>query len=155
MAQGTALNVINQQGNVVNRRDLKWIRATLSYLQDDAVIWASPMMEEFTTRHAPFGEQWDVFHEQFKAWFKTVDEAVDAKERLYVLWQDTLTVPEYAVLFKELMACTRYSQADLRDCFYEHLSAQIKDKLVHTARPISTLDELITVASNIDVCVHQ
>jgi len=122
MAQDTALNIIDQQGNAVSHHDLEWICATLSYLQDNAAIWASPTMEEFVTRHVPFEKQWEIFHKQFKARFKIINKAVDAKEKLYILWQDTLTVSEYAALFKELMAYTGYSQADLRDCFYKHLS---------------------------------
>jgi hypothetical protein len=155
MVQGTALNVVDQQGNAVDRRDTEWIRAALSYLQDDASIWASPAMEEFANGRVPFDGQWETFREQFKARFETVDEAVDAKEKLRVLWQDSSTVPEYAALFKELMARTGYSSTDLRDRFYEHLSTRIKDELVHTARPIRTLDELITVGSDIDVRVRQ
>src|SRR6267154_1418225 len=42
MAQGTALNVVNQQGLAVSCRDMEWIRTTLSYLQEDTLIWASP-----------------------------------------------------------------------------------------------------------------
>lgn len=155
MAQGTALNTVDQQGIAVDRRDSEWIRAALSYLQDDAAIWASPAMEEFANDGVPFGNQWENFRQEFKARFETVDEAVDAKEKLRVLWQNQSTVPEYAALFKELMARTGYSRADLRDRFYEHLSPRIKDELVHTARPIGDLDELITVASNIDVRVRQ
>jgi hypothetical protein len=155
MAQGTALNVVDRQGGYVEGRDMEWIRAALSYLQDDAAIWAAPAMEEFAVGRVPFEERWSSFREQFKARFETVDEAVDAKERLCVLWQDTSTVPEYAALFKELMARTGYSQSNLRDRFYEHLSPRIKDELVHTARPISTLDELITAASQIDIRVRQ
>jgi hypothetical protein len=119
--------------------------------RDNAAIWAALVMEEFAVGCVLFEERWSSFREQFKAHFETVDEAVDAKERLYVLWQDTSTVPEYAVLFKESMARTGYSQSDLRDRFYEHLSPQIKDELIHTARPIGTLNELITAASQIDI----
>lgn len=155
MAQGTALNTVDQQGTPVDRRDSEWIRAALSYLQDDAAIWASPAMEEFANAGVPFGNDWETFRSEFKARFETVDEAVDAKEKLRVLWQDTSTVPEYAALFKELMARTGYSRADLRDRFYEHLSTRIKDELVHTARSITDLDDLITVASSIDVRVRQ
>ena len=155
MAQGTALNVVDRQGDAVDRRDLEWIRAALSYLQDDAAVWASPTMEEFAAGRVLFNNRWDRFREQFKARFETVDEAIDAKEKLRVLWQDASTVPEYAALFKELMARTGYSSADLRDRFYEHLATRIKDKLVHTARPINTLDELITVASDLDIRVRQ
>ena len=155
MAQGTGLNVVDRQGNAVDRRDLEWIRAALSYLQDDASVWASPAMEEFASGRVPFNNDWEEFREQFKARFETVDEAVDAKEKLRVLWQGSSSVPEYAALFKELMTRTGYSSADLRDRFYEHLSTRIKDELVHTARPIASLNELITVASDIDVRVRQ
>jgi hypothetical protein len=139
----------------IDRCDMEWIRAALSYLQDDASIWAAPAMKEFADGGVPFGGLWAMFREQFKARFETVDEAVDAKEKLRVLWQDNSSVPEYATLFKELMARTGYSSADLRDRFYEHLSTRIKDKLVHTARPIGTLDELVTIASGINVRVCQ
>jgi hypothetical protein len=155
MAQGTALNVVDQQGNAVDHRDLEWIRAALSYLQGDAAIWALPTMEEFANGGVPFQSQWETFCDQFKVRFETVNEAVDAKEKLRTLWQDTSSVLEYAALFKQLMARTGYSSGDLRDRFYEHLTTRIKDELVHTARPISTLDDLITVASDIDVRVRQ
>src|SRR6267154_2349223 len=134
---------------------MEWICAALSYLQEDALIWASLAMEEFVNGGVPFGNQWETFREHFKACFETVDEAVNAKEKLRILWQDSLMVPEYAALFKELMACTGYSSSDLRDRFYEHLSTRIKDELVHTARPIATLDELVTVASDIDIRICQ
>ena len=155
MAQGTALNVVDQQGLAVSRRNMEWIRAALSYLQEDVSIWASLAMEEFANGGVPFGNQWETFQEHFKAHFETIDEAVDAKEKLRILWQDLSTVPEYAALFKELMARTGYSSSDLRDHFYEHLSTCIKDELVYTARPIATLDELVTVASDIDIRVCQ
>jgi hypothetical protein len=113
MAQGTALNVVDQQRMAIDCCDMEWIRAALSYLQNNASIWAAPAMEEFADRGVPFGSRWETFREQFKARFETVDEAVDAKEKLQVLWQDNSTVPEYAALFKELMAHTRYSLADL------------------------------------------
>src|SRR5450756_2506483 len=112
-AQGTALNVVDQQGNAVDRRDPDWIRAALSYLQDDASIWGSPAMEEFASDGVPFDGNCETFRRDFKARFETVDEAVDAKERLRVLWQDSSTVPEYAALFKELMAHTGYSSVCL------------------------------------------
>ena len=155
MAQGTALNIVDQQGTAIGRRDMEWIRAALSYLQDNASIWASPAMEEFATGGVPFGNRWDMFREHFKARFEMVDEVVDAKEKLRVLWQNSSTIPEYAMLFKELMARMGYSSANLRDRFYEHLLTRIKDELVYTARPIGTLDQLITVASDIDVRVRQ
>src|SRR6266852_9374202 len=45
MTQGTALNVVDQQGNPVDCKETEWICAALSYLQDDASVWAAPSME--------------------------------------------------------------------------------------------------------------
>ena len=86
MAQGTALNIVDQQGTAISHRDMEWIRAALSYLQDDTSIWASPAMEEFATGGVPFGNRWDTFRKHFKARFETVDKVIDAKEKLRVLW---------------------------------------------------------------------
>jgi hypothetical protein len=70
-------------------------------------------MEEFADGGVPFNNDWQRFCAQFKARFETMDEAVNTKEKLRVLWQDSSTVPEYAALFKQLMAHTGYSSADL------------------------------------------
>ena len=85
MAQGTALNVVDRQGAEVGPYEGEWICAALSFLQDDAAIWASPAMKEFARGVALFGGEWTVFRREFKACFETVDEAVDAKEKLRVL----------------------------------------------------------------------
>jgi Retrotransposon gag protein len=120
-------------------------------MQDDAAIWAAPAIEEFANGGMLFNHSWKRCCEQFKMRFEMVDEAVKAKEKLCILWQDTSTIPKYAALFKELMACTRYLSAHLYNWFYKHLSACIKNKLVHTACPINTLNKLVTIASNIGV----
>lgn len=155
MSQGASLNVLDPNGDPLQARDDQWIRTVLSYMQDDAALWATPAMEELTQGTTPFNGSWNDFRQQFKARFETVDEAVDAKERLRKLWQGSSTLPEYAARFNELAGRTGYSAQDLRDRFYEHLSDVIKDELVHTARPIASLDELIKVASDIDVRVRQ
>ena len=155
MTQGASLNHLDAAGNAVGPRNDQWIRTVLSYLQDDAALWATPAMEQLTLGHMPFNNDWNEFRSQFKARFESVDEAVDAKERLRKLYQGSLTVPEYTARFKELAGRTGYSDADLRDRFYEHLSDAIKDELVHTARPIGTLEQLIPVTADIDVRVRQ
>ncbi|EJF55435.1 hypothetical protein DICSQDRAFT_73994 [Dichomitus squalens LYAD-421 SS1] len=155
MSQGSTLNHVDAMGNAISARDDQWIRAVLSFMQDSAALWATLAMEEITQGTTPFKGSWTEFRTQFKARFETVDEAVDAKERLRTLWQGTMTVPEYAARFNELSTRTGYSKADLRDRFYEHLADSIKDELVHTARPIASLEDLITVSSDIDVRVRQ
>ena len=155
MAQGSSLNVIDGQGNLMDRRDGKWIRAALSFLVDDAAVWAAPAMEVFTDGLVPFDNHWEGFRQQFKAHFEMADEAVDAKEKLQLLFQETSSIPEYAARFKQAMVRTGYSVADLWDRFYDHLHPKVKDKLIHSNRPIVTLDDLIAAMTEIDVRVCQ
>lgn len=154
---GPLLNERGDDGRF-HRHDQKWIFSALSFLQDDAAIWATPYMERIsgaTPEERPFNDNYELFRAAFRSRFETSDEAVDAKDALRLLHQENKTVPEYAAKFKELMSRTGYSEADLRDRFYEHLASRIKDELVHTARPIGTLDELIAVATDLDVRIRQ
>lgn len=125
------------------------------HLHDNAAMWAALAMEEFSDERVPLCSQWAVFQEQFKAQFETVDKMVNAKEKLLVLWQDMSTVLEFTAIFKQLIGDTSYFSEDLQDCYYKCLSPRIKDELVHTAHPISTLDDLIEVATDIDVQIRQ
>lgn len=133
--------------------DTKWIMAALTFLRDDAAIWATPYLEALALGQAAF-TNWDAFKTAFKVRFETVNEAADAKEALRKLWQGKLTAGEYAAKFKELMSRTGYSATDLRDRFYDHLSTDVKDDLVHTERKTTTLDDLITVALDIDTRIR-
>lgn len=83
--QCIALNVVNEQGHIVKKHQVEWIWAALSYLQDNVAIWASSAMKEFSWGAIPFISSYDMFYEQFKARFKTVDEAVNAKKKLHNL----------------------------------------------------------------------
>lgn len=130
--------------------DHKFICSAISFLTDDTAIWATPYMESFIKHVVPFDNDWDKFVAAFKLWFESVDESVDAKEALWALWQGQLTVAEYAAKFKEHAGRTGYSEADLHDHFYEHLSTEVKDALVHTEKPIATLADLEKVAVQVD-----
>uniref|UniRef100_A0A0W0F8D9 Putative reverse transcriptase-rnase h-integrase n=1 Tax=Moniliophthora roreri TaxID=221103 RepID=A0A0W0F8D9_MONRR len=122
---------------------------------DDAAVWATPAMEEVAQGRHSYDNSWEEFVKGFKLRFETTDEAADAKERLRVLFQEKQSVAEYAAKFKEIMSRTGYSSADLHDRFYEHMVSRIKDELVHTDRKTETLDQLINVANDLDVHIHQ
>lgn len=133
----------------------KFIRSAMSFLTDDAAIWATPHMESIANQVIPFDNDWRKFVVAFKLRFESVDESVDAKEALRALWQGRLTVAEYAAKFKEHAGRTGYSEADLHDRFYEHLSTEVKDALVHTEKPIATLADLEKVAVQVDYRIRQ
>ncbi|ESK81841.1 hypothetical protein Moror_9637, partial [Moniliophthora roreri MCA 2997] len=149
-----ALNRANADGTWA-REDGLWIRLALTFMQDDAAVWATPAMEEVAQGRHSYDNSWEEFVKGFKLRFETTDEAADAKERLRVLFQEKQSVAEYAAKFKEIMSRTGYSSADLHDRFYEHMVSRIKDELVHTDRKTETLDQLINVANDLDVHIHQ
>jgi Retrotransposon gag protein len=155
MVQGSGLNIVDAQGNPTTCQDHEWIRAVLSLLTDEAAVWAAPTMEEFVIQQIPFAGVWENFRIQFRAHFKTSDEAGDAKETLHFLFQNDSTVPEYAAQFRQVMGRTGYSAADLRDRFYDHLSPHVKDVLVIVDRLTRTLDELVATASDLNLRIRQ
>ena len=81
-AQGTVLNMVNQEECAMDPDQTEWICVTLLYLQDDAAIWATSAMEEFASGGVPFHGQWNVFCTEFKARFETINEAIKALKKL-------------------------------------------------------------------------
>ncbi|KAI3614855.1 hypothetical protein WG66_003355 [Moniliophthora roreri] len=153
-SQRAALNRANADRTWA-RDDGLWICSALTFMQDDAAVWATPAMEEVAQGRHLYDNSWEEFVKGFKLRFETTDEAADAKERLHVLFQGKQSVAEYAAKFKEIMSRTGYSSADLHDRFYEHMASCIKDELVHTDCKTETLDQLINVANDLDVWIHQ
>lgn len=145
-------NKLNNAAGV--RNDSLWIGTALSFLRDEAAVWATPYVEDLVAHWSPF-TSWDEFVLKFKARFETQDEATDAKQALRQLWQGKMSVPEYTAWFREAMSRTGYSTSDLRDRYYEHLSIEIKDALPMTERSTKTLDKLITVVTDLDTRLRQ
>ena len=138
-------------------RNEERIKSAISFLEGDAAIWATPISENISNVNNNVAgasfiyPTWNLFKEAFKARFETVNPVVDAKEALKGLWQGKNTVAAYAAAFKQHASRTGYSDPDLRDRFYQHLSNRVKDGLVYTDEDnIGTLDGLIQEAMHID-----
>ncbi|KAJ4488179.1 hypothetical protein J3R30DRAFT_3790669 [Lentinula aciculospora] len=66
------------------------------------------------------------------------------------LWQGKDRVATYTATFKQYASRTGYSDADLRDRFYDHLSKRIKDGLVNSQANTDLMQALISEAIHID-----
>ena len=64
----------------------KWIRTALSFLQDEAAVWATPYIKKMVKNEIAFST-WNDFCAAFKLRFETQDESADAKEVLCKLYQ--------------------------------------------------------------------
>lgn len=130
---GKSMNDVDpNMGTPLHLKLFEWIRTTLSHLQDEAAVWATPAMEEMANGGTPFNRSWANFTAAFKARFETVNEAVNTKEILWQLTHSSKTVPEDTAKFKEVMDCTGYSAVDLHNRFYNGLLSKMKDELTHT-----------------------
>ena len=67
--------------------ETKLITATLSYFQDDAVLWACPYIEELADGRAVCGGSWTNFVEQFWLKFEVLNAKTEAKIKLSEMHQ--------------------------------------------------------------------
>ncbi|KAF5356504.1 hypothetical protein D9757_014231 [Collybiopsis confluens] len=136
------------------------VKSAISFLEGDAAIWATPIAENIsahTSNHnVPLTyPNWADFRAAFTARFKTADPVTDAKNMLKALYQGKNSVAAYAATFKQYSERTGYSDTDLRDKFYNHLTDRVKDGLVHSQANTSLLANLITEATRIDNRINE
>ncbi|KAF5337558.1 hypothetical protein D9757_015394 [Collybiopsis confluens] len=133
----------------------KPVKSAISFLEGDAAIWATPIAENISAHTlnnnvALIYPDWANFKAAFVARFETADPVTDAKTMLKALYQGKNSVASYAATFKQYLDCTGYSDLDLRDKFYDHLTDRVKDSLVHSNANTSSLANLIAEATRID-----
>ncbi|KIP02040.1 hypothetical protein PHLGIDRAFT_122815 [Phlebiopsis gigantea 11061_1 CR5-6] len=117
----------------------KWVSTVCTFFTDDTAIWATQVLEALSTCQTLF-LCWRNFTEAFRKQFETIDEAGDALTAIEELWQGK----------KPHAGRTNLSDEDKQICFKKHLSTYIKDRLSETDRKVSTLKNLIKVATKID-----
>ncbi|KAF5381146.1 hypothetical protein D9757_009454 [Collybiopsis confluens] len=136
------------------------VKSAISFLEGDAAIWATPIAENISAHtsnnNVPLTyPDWADFRAAFTAHFETADPVTDAKNMLKALYQGKNSVAAYAATFKQYSERTGYSDTDLRDKFYEHLTDRVKDGLVHSQANTSLLANLITEATRIDNRINE
>jgi hypothetical protein len=128
----------------------KWITACLSYLKEDAAIWATLALKELRKGQDPYSGDWQKFEEVSKLRFETADELHDTCEYIKALFQGTSTLAEYKAKFEEHKDCTGFSDPDLQECFYDHLTPYMKDLLSNTERAKETYNRLVATCMVLD-----
>ncbi|KAF5391698.1 hypothetical protein D9757_002335 [Collybiopsis confluens] len=138
----------------------KLVKSAISFLEGDAAIWATSIAENISAHtsnnNVPLTyPNWADFRTVFTAHFETADPVTDAKNMLKALYQGKNSVAAYAATFKQYSERTGYSDTDLRDKFYDHLTDRVKDGLVHSQANTSLLANLITEATRIDNRINE
>ena len=155
------------RGTTLNEKDApkgkEWIAAFLSRLEGEAAIWATKYLDRIAKYWAkatadrkdadfPCGGDWNTFLNEFNVRFQAADDADQARRELDALSQGSRTVAEYAARFQEIHPRTDLSDTDLRVRFRGGLTQNAKTwlTLAEIVKEPANLDELITMASNID-----
>ncbi|KAF5392585.1 hypothetical protein D9757_002098 [Collybiopsis confluens] len=130
------------------------VKSAISFLEGDAATWATPIAENISAhtsnRNVPLTyPNWADFRAAFTARFETADPVTDAKKH------GKNSVAAYTATFKQYSERTGYSDTDLRDKFYDHLTDRVKDGLVHSQANTSLLANLITKATRIDNRINE
>ena len=147
-----ALELYFNNHSVLSNADvIPRIVATVPFLTGTAAIWITPLSEKINANEPIEYATWAAFKEAFKKHFETASAQQDAKSALKALKQGRYSVGYYAGIFKQHADRTGWSDADLRDRFYDGLAGRVKDALVHTEKPTTTLAQLEGVAIGIDL----
>lgn len=108
------------QGNVVSTGGVptldsnKCISSALSYMTDDAAVWARPHIEKVSAGTPPFPD-WDKFIEAFKAKFEPIDATTEAKNRIQSMRQGKRTFASLISEFETWSPRTGWTDMDLFD----------------------------------------
>ena len=103
------------------------IQVALSFLEGEAAIWGSRYAKKiynYNNREEedfPFNGKWKTFEKEFKAWFGSLDEELEAAKKLWTLRQGRTLVSQYAQKFQDLAERTEFSDWDLQEKFYKEL----------------------------------
>lgn len=98
---------------VLNHR--KMITSALSFMVEDAAIWARPHIETLARDKPTFNDSWDEFLKQFKAKFEPIDATADAKNKIRSLKQGKQTFASLISEFETWSDRTGWSEHDLFD----------------------------------------
>ncbi|EKM54642.1 uncharacterized protein PHACADRAFT_197072 [Phanerochaete carnosa HHB-10118-sp] len=116
---------------------LKMITGILSFMTDDAAVWARPHIEDLSDGRTPFNSSWSEFVKQFSAKFKPVNAKNEAKQKLMSIKQGNRTFTDYLSDFEMYSRHTGWSDNDLYDRLKSGMSSDYFNRLSYFA-PLAT-----------------
>jgi hypothetical protein len=106
----------------------KIVPLALSFMVEDAAVWAQPYIESLTEGKTPFAD-WNAFLEVFKLKFKPVSPKTDSKNKIIGMKQGKHTFSELIADFKTWASQTGWSNQNLFDCLKQTLNANYINQL--------------------------
>ncbi|EGZ76021.1 hypothetical protein NEUTE2DRAFT_170631 [Neurospora tetrasperma FGSC 2509] len=113
------------------------ITGILSFMTDEAAVWARPHIDELSDGRTPFNADWDEFVKQFSAKFEPVDAKNEAKQKLMSIKQGDRTFADYLSDFETYSRRTGWSNNDLYDRLKSGMNSDYLNRLSYFA-PLAT-----------------
>lgn len=130
---------------------IKAILSMLSFMDNDAAIWARPHIESIASRLPVFNNDWDKFIEAFKSKFEPVNEQAEACLRLERTKQgDKQKFSEYFANFNTWSEQTGYGSNKVFDRCRLGLNKHYLGRLTYFDPPATDLNTLETYCKWID-----
>lgn len=118
----------------------------ISLLKDDALDWATPLLEQQNSENF---QNFQEFLQEFQLVFDDPDRILTAERGLQQLKQKNRSTATYASEFRRLATDVTWNEPALIHQFYIGLSEEVKDELARVERP-SAIKEMINLAIKID-----
>ena len=136
--------------------DLKALNhfSDISFLTDDAAIWARPTLELLAEGKPVFDDDWDTFVEAFKAKFEVVNPVVEAKNKIANLKQGRRNFATLLAEFDMWAPRTGWSDKDLYDRLKSALNDKYLTRLLYFPERATTLDQLKKNCVKIDQALN-
>ncbi|EKM49175.1 uncharacterized protein PHACADRAFT_201938, partial [Phanerochaete carnosa HHB-10118-sp] len=128
--------ILDHAGNWI-MDPLKMITGILSFMTDEAAVWARPHIDELSDGRTPFNANWDEFVKQFSAKFEPVDAKNEAKQKLMSIKQGDRTFADYLSDFETYSRRTGWSNNDLYDRLKSGMNSDYLNRLSYFA-PLAT-----------------
>ncbi len=129
----------------------KMITSALSFMSDDAAIWARPHIETLAQNKAAFNDSWDEFLKQFKAKFEPIDATADAKNKILALKQGKQTFASLISEFETWSDRTGWSPHDLFDRLKACMNEEYLRRMSYFPMVASDYDTLKRYGNSIDL----
>lgn len=107
------------------------ISLILSFIMEDAVIWAQLYIEVLAEGNISFNSSWTEFIKQFLAKFEPVDAKNKVKQKLVSIKQGNCTFADYLSEFETWSPRTDWSNTDLFDYLKQEMNSDYTTRLFY------------------------
>jgi hypothetical protein len=128
----------------------KMVPSALSFMAEDAAVWARPHIESLAEGKTPFAS-WNAFLVAFKLKFEPVSPEADAKNKIIGMKQGKRTFGELVADFETWASRTGWSEQDLFDRLKQTLNTDYINRLSYFPVVAKDYDTLKAYGHSIDL----